>query len=92
MVLNQSDVGRRIINFYYEEAPRIVEQIKKSEKKKEICDWIYNEIHEALKEFEKGRLNEAGGRYLLMMYQADLISANIKDIQGYQKTSSENVI
>lgn len=62
------------------QAPRIVEQIKKSDKKKEICEWIYNEINEVIKQFENGQLNEAGNRYLLMMYQADLISLNLKTI------------
>jgi hypothetical protein len=79
-VLSQSDVGRKIIDFYYEEAPRIVEQIKKSNKKKEICDWIYKEINEVIKIYENGNLNEAGNKYLLMMYNADLMSLNLKNI------------
>ena len=53
-VLNQSDVGRKIVQFYYEEAPRIVEQIKKSNKKNEICDWIYKEIIEVINLYESG--------------------------------------
>lgn len=79
-VLKKTEQGQQIVNFYYEQAPRIVEQIKKSDKKKEICEWIYNEINEVIKQFENGQLNEAGNRYLLMMYQADLISLNLKTI------------
>ncbi|MBM6825938.1 CFI-box-CTERM domain-containing protein [Mordavella massiliensis] len=77
-VLKKTEQGRKIIDFYYEQAPRIVKQIKKSDKKKEICEWIYNEIYKVVKQFEKGCLNEAGNRYLLMMYQADLLSLNLK--------------
>ena len=80
-VLNQSDVGRKIVQFYYEEAPRIVEQIKKSNKKKEICDWIYKEIIEVINLYERGNLNEAGNKYLLMMYSADLMSLNLKNLK-----------
>lgn len=79
-VLKKSTTGKMIIEFYYEEAPRIVNQIKKSNRKAEICDWIYDEIHKVIKEYECGHLNEAGNRYLLMMYQADLISANLRGI------------
>lgn len=79
-VLKKTEQGQKIVDFYYEQAPRIVKQIKKSDKKGEICEWIYNEIREVIKQFEKGYLNEAGNRYLLMMYQADLISLNLKTI------------
>lgn len=48
--------------------------------KKEICEWIYNEIHNVIKQFENLYLNETGNRNLLMMYQADLISLNLKAI------------
>ena len=41
---------------------------------------IYNEIHKVIKQFENGYLNEAGNRYLLVMYQADLMSLNLKAI------------
>lgn len=79
-VLKKTEQGQQIVDFYYEQAPRIVEQIKKSDMKKEICEWIYNEIHKVIKQFENGYLNEAGNRYLLVMYQADLMSLNLKAI------------
>lgn len=75
-VLKQTNTGKEIISFYYAEAPRIVKQIKNSIKKKEICDWIYNEICEVIKLYENGQANEAGNKYLLMMYKADLISSD----------------
>lgn len=74
-VLSNSEVGKSIIDFYYEEAPRIVDQINKSKDKKTICDWIYREITEVNSLFEKGLLSDAGSKYLLMMYRADLMSS-----------------
>jgi len=79
-VLKKTEQGQQIVDFYYEQAPRIVEQIKKSDMKKEICEWVFNEIHKVIKQFENGHLNEAGNRYLLMMYQADLMSLNLKTV------------
>lgn len=79
-VLKKTAYGQQIVKFYYEQAPRIVEQINNSDKKKEICDWIYSEIHSVIKQVNKGHLNEAGNRYLFMMYQADLMSLNLKTI------------
>lgn len=80
-VLQKSETGKNVINFYYKEAPRIVEQINKSHKKKEICDWLYNEICEIIQRYEKGNFFEAGSRYLLMMYQADLVSMGLREIE-----------
>ena len=75
-ILKKTVLGEKIIKFYYNEAPRIVQQIKGSDKREEICTWIYNEIRKVIHDYENGNLNEAGSRYLFMMYQADLVSAN----------------
>lgn len=80
-ILQKSEAGKSIIDFYYKEAPRIVGQINKSHKKKEICDWLYNEICEIIQRYEKGNFFEAGSRYLLMMYQADLVSMGLREIE-----------
>lgn len=73
-VLKASEKGQQLVEFYYQEAPRIVEQIKKAKNKVEICDWIYQEVCRVIKEFENGMQIEGMTDYLLMMYKADLMS------------------
>ena len=73
-MLKTNEKGRELVEFYYQEAPRIVEQIKKAKNKVEICDWIYQEVCRVIKKFENGMQIEGMADYLLMMYKADLMS------------------
>lgn len=66
--------GVEIIDFYYKEAPRIVKQIENSNNKDEVCDWIYNCIHNVISTYHSGRINEAIVDYLFMMYKVDLMT------------------
>ncbi|WP_337664718.1 CFI-box-CTERM domain-containing protein [Suilimivivens sp.] len=69
--LSKTPVGRRCIQIYYEEAPRIVNQIEKSPFRDKILEEIYQEVCELKKIIEKGKNEDVLSRYLLLMMQAD---------------------
>lgn len=77
--LSKTPVGRRCIQIYYEEAPRIVNQIEKSPFRDKILEEIYQEVCELKKMIEKGKNEDVLSRYLLLMMQVDEKSRAVQE-------------
>lgn len=61
--------GEEMINYYYKDAPIIIEKINKHPNKNEIYEEIYHNITDAVKLIENGEIDEAIIRYLFMVYK-----------------------
>lgn len=73
ILANMTD-GKKMIDFYYAQAPRIVKQIDSSEEPLKIYEEIYLNIQSALKEIDEKHYERAVIKYLYMMYIADIKS------------------
>lgn len=64
----------KMIDAYYERAPKIVERINQSDRKNEMLDYIYKEICRLVELYEQNKCSDIAARYLQMMYKVDLVS------------------
>ena len=65
--LAKSDEGKRMIEEYYEIAPRIVEKIKREENSDEVFSGIFNDIRKTVSLIKIGDLETATVQYNAMM-------------------------
>ena len=61
--LTKSDEGKRMIQEYYEIAPRIIERIKREENSDEVFSGIFNEIRKTVSLIKIGDLESATAQY-----------------------------
>lgn len=73
ILANMTD-GKEMIDFYYAQAPRIVEQIDNSAEPLKIYEEIYNHILSIMKKIDEKNYDKAIIEYLSMMYTVDLKS------------------
>ncbi len=78
--LSKTEQGQRLIKFYYDRAPIIVEKINSSPQKEKICEYIYNQIIDCIEFQKEGRNEETAMKYGMMMYIVDLICLGEKEL------------
>lgn len=66
--------GQDIIAFYYDQAPRIVDQIDQSENRMGLYEEIYQNIQKILIKLKEEKYEQVIIDYLYMMYTIDLKS------------------
>lgn len=69
--LKTTEEGKAVVEEYYRVAPQIVEKVNASEKKAEIYDYIYKEIHTCIACIEKGDNDGAVNVYRGMVKTAN---------------------
>lgn len=73
--MKKTDLGNKLVEFYYDRAPKIVRSIENSSDREKICEYIYNEIHKCIELQKLGNNDQAMLSYGLMMYKVDLLCA-----------------
>ena len=72
--LKKKEYGVEMIKQYYDRAPKIVDRIYKSDRKTEICEYIYSQICKLVDLYENEKYDDIAARYLTMMYKVDLLT------------------
>ena len=75
-VLKKTETGTALVQLYYEQAPKIVEQIDRlsEEKHRSMLDWLYQEISQVaalIEEDAEKHFDEIVERYLLVTLRAE---------------------
>ncbi len=73
-ILKSMPKGQDIIAFYYDQAPRIVDQIDQSENRMGLYEEIYQNIQKILIKLKEEKYEQVIIDYLYMMYTIDLKS------------------
>ena len=66
--LKSSESGRRLVDLYYKEAPKIVERINGSINKNQTYEWMWSKIQLILRLIRNGENEDATIEYVMMMY------------------------
>lgn len=66
--LKSTPEGKKLVDEYYEIAPKLVEKINQSENKDKVYDFIYSEIVQCVSMVEQGKNDEVCEKYKALVF------------------------